>query len=763
MAQPTIADFVPKIGAPGDQVYIYGTGFTSGPFSIFFWRGKQVIAGVLNSDTQVTVTIPAGATTGPLGLQSGTGPTNYTAENFTVIGAGPYISDFLPAFGAVNDLITINGAHLTNSPVVTPVVKFNGVASAAVTVNAAGTQVTARVPSGATNGPISVTTAYGTANSPTAFTVIGPGPYITSFAPFSATAGGVTVFLYGVQFLGATGATFNGQPGVNFAVQSETSIRVDTPTGVTTGPIAVNAPNGVSITASNFLVPPVITAVVPSAGRAGTNVTFTGGNFVGTTAVTFNNASAAFTVVNNTNLQATVPLDATTGLIRVITPAFSAFSPANFVVQPVVSGFSPNLGIIGTSVTVNGANFNVGIPAVRFNGVTAPAPTGVTFNQLTAVVPAGATTGPISVSTADGGYTNGNNFFLPPSIANFTPTNSAPGTRVTVTGQNFIGTTAVTFNGVPATSYNVTNNTTLGATVPAGVSTGPISVSAPAGTATSGGAFYAAPVIIDFAPRHGLPGDAVTLLGTNFLGATAVRFNGVNGSLSSVANGQIVARVPSGAQTGPITVVAPAGTSTSTANFALDYTSDLQVFVTNSPNPVSVGSNLVYYATIVNNGPFDAPNAQVTNTLPASVVLLNATVTTPWILATNGNQVTGRTTNFGFGATASLVLTVAPQSQGNILDVVTVASDNPDPVSANNTATVTTTVQPLALLSIRLLTNQVKVSWPVVLSNYVLESKNGLGSALFWSNVTTTPVVSGAQKSVTETNAGISQFYRLRQ
>jgi len=252
--------------------------------------------------------------------------------------------------------------------------------------------------------------------------------------------------------------------------------------------------------------------------------------------------------------------------------------------------------------------------------VQAAAPTGVSFGQLTAVVPAGATTGPISVTTTDGSYTNANNFFLPASISSFTPTNSAPGTRVSIKGQNFIGATAVKFGGVAA-AFNVTNNTSVGATVPANVITGPISVITPAGTATNAALFYGLPSISSFTPTHGLPGTSVIISGTNFLGTSAVRLAGLGAAITSVNNTQIKVTVPSGAQTGPFTVVAPAGTNTSAQPFILDYTSDLAVTITNSANPVTVGSNLLYIVTVVNNGPYPAPNVQLTNILPSSVEL----------------------------------------------------------------------------------------------------------------------------------------------
>jgi uncharacterized repeat protein (TIGR03803 family) len=58
---------------------------------------------------------------------------------------------------------------------------------------------------------------------------------------------------------------------------------------------------------------------VPTAARVGARVIILGNNLAGSTAVSFNGTAAAFTVVSNTEITATVPADATTGPITVTT------------------------------------------------------------------------------------------------------------------------------------------------------------------------------------------------------------------------------------------------------------------------------------------------------------------------------------------------------------------------------------------------------------------------------------------------------------
>jgi len=99
---------------------------------------------------------------------------------------------------------------------------------------------------------------------------------------------------------------------------------------------------------------------------------------------------------------------------------------------------------------------------------------------FTVTVPAGATTGPISVTTPGGTATSAASFTVipPPTISSFTPITAGAGVgaSITLTGTNFSNASAVQFNGVAATTYTVVNATTITVIVPAGATTGPISV-----------------------------------------------------------------------------------------------------------------------------------------------------------------------------------------------------------------------------------------------------------------------------------------------
>jgi uncharacterized repeat protein (TIGR03803 family) len=71
---------------------------------------------------------------------------------------------------------------------------------------------------------------------------------------------------------------------------------------------------------------------VPVAGKVGTQVIILGNNLTGSTSVTFNGVPAEFTVQSDTYIQATVPGNATTGTVSVITPSGTLDSNPQFVV-----------------------------------------------------------------------------------------------------------------------------------------------------------------------------------------------------------------------------------------------------------------------------------------------------------------------------------------------------------------------------------------------------------------------------------------------
>src|SRR5262249_35290805 len=269
-----------------------------------------------------------------------------------------------------------------------------------------------------------------------------------------------TISIQGVHFLPGSGnptnVLFNGKPGTGFIINTENQLHVNVPNGITTGPLTVLSGLGTNFnftTTSNFYGPPVINSFSPANGRSGTNLIITGTNFLSASLIEFGGTNGGFSlqvVPNNVSsgmIQVTVPTNVITNPFRITTLGGTITSSSNFVVLPTITGFSPAFGRPGTNVIVTGANFTAAGLNVKFGGLNAASVVNVTFGQLTASVPNNATNAPIIVTTVDGSVTSANTFYLQPVLTGFSPTNAPPNSVVTITGQNLLGTTNVSFNG----------------------------------------------------------------------------------------------------------------------------------------------------------------------------------------------------------------------------------------------------------------------------------------------------------------------------
>src|SRR5438552_7309930 len=84
-----------------------------------------------------------------------------------------------------------------------------------------------------------------------------------------------------------------------------------------------------------------------------------------------------------------------------------------------------------------------------------------------------------------------------------------------------------------------------------------------------GGGGTPAPTISSFSPSSGAVGSSVSISGTNFTGATSVKFNGQAASFSVGSSTSISATVPNCSSTGTISVTTAGGTATSAGTFTV--------------------------------------------------------------------------------------------------------------------------------------------------------------------------------------------------
>ncbi|WP_247538647.1 IPT/TIG domain-containing protein [Ralstonia pseudosolanacearum] len=443
----------------------------------------------------------------------------------------------------------------------------------------------------------------------------------------------------------------------------------------------------ISDTLTPFLPgPPVIDSFSPTSGdpAGGTIVVLTGQGFFSASAVNFGATPAVtFNVDSDTQITALSPPGTGSVNLTVATPAgnsastlatqFSYVAPAS---MPQVTSIAPATGSTsgGDAVTMTGSGFT-GAAAVKFGALDASAFNVDTDTQITATSPAsGAGTVDITVSTGAGtsaaSAADRFTFAVPaPAVTAVAPASgvAAGGTSVIITGTAFNSASAVTFGTTPATGYSVDSDTQITATSPAGTGTVDVRVTTPSGTSAvvAGDQFGyqvpGAPAVTGINPSGGSAagGDAVTITGTGFTGATGVQFGTAAATGVAVnSDTQVTAVSPAGSGTVDVTVTTPAGTSPTGAADQFTYGPPAVPVVTsvNPNNGAGAGGDVV---TIAGSGFVGASavafgvnaaqsfsvdsDTQITATSPTGGGTVDVTVTTP-----GGASATGAADRFSY-------------------------------------------------------------------------------------------------------------------
>lgn len=255
---PSVNSVSPGGGTVGTQVTIVGSSFqaSQGSSTVTF-NGTPVSPGGITSwsNTQIVVAVPAGASTGLLTVTvngvSGSASTPFEVPSLT-------LTSLAPPESPVGGTITINGTGFGSYNPFAPVgfAYLNGTQMAITSWS--NTAITARVPSNASSGNVTVTKYDATSNA-LSLTIEG-APAVTSVSPgvgpvngtvtINGSGFGSTQSVSTVQFYAGTNAV-----GPNAAVisWSDTQIVATVPPGAATGPVGVVVA-GVSGPTANFVV-----------------------------------------------------------------------------------------------------------------------------------------------------------------------------------------------------------------------------------------------------------------------------------------------------------------------------------------------------------------------------------------------------------------------------------------------------------------------------------------------------------------------------
>jgi hypothetical protein len=477
---------------PGDWVEIIGTGLSR----VTQIRFNLAPATFSPGSTRLVAVVPAGATIGPMSLLDSLGEFYTTPFNFQVSPRITGIARTIPTpsspadalRGAPGNSVLFTGENFVDAsdPSFTSVVYFpsiNGGYVLAPTEFVSMTTMQVRVPASAVSGSPAVVNPAGDVIASALFYL---QPLVSGFEPARAKVGD-TVTVRGSSLLGTTEVRFGAVSVVPDRV-TPTNVTVTVPLLTQSVPLTVVSPGGSFLTPSSLLLLPRITSFTPVGGVPGAVATLEGDGLSGTTGVWFGDVAATrFTNISPARVTAEVPVGGLAGPITLTTANGTNVTSTPFFVSPTVTGFSPLTAKPGATIVIQGSNFT-NVSRVRFSGGIDALFTVASSNRLSATVPLGAQTGPVRVMNPGGEGVSGSSFVvarLDPIILGFTPTFGAAGAVVRVTGDNLGTATQVRFNGLAVGVFTVESDTSILTAVPAGATSGKVSVVTSNGTALS--------------------------------------------------------------------------------------------------------------------------------------------------------------------------------------------------------------------------------------------------------------------------------------
>ena len=382
-------------GVSGLSVAIVGsaTNFAQGTTSASFGGGITVTGLTITNATQATalLTIPAGASTGPVAVTLTTGGEVATLANaFTITSGSPTISSVSPNSAHQGDPafnMTVNGNFTTFVQGSTTASLGTGITVNSVTVTSS-TQATVNVTVTAAAAPglynVTMTTGTQVATLPNGFTVIAGVPALTSVNPNQGSQGAALT----VQLNGAFTHFTQGTTTVTFG------------NGITPGTVTVNGPTQASVP-----------------------ITITNGTAAGPRSVTVTTGTEVVTLGNGFTVQAGTPA------ITLISPSYGT---PNSVVAVTLNGQFTSW-VNGTTTASFGPNISV-------NGAAAGAAGTITVSSNTTAtaslnIASGATLQAQNVTVTTGseveqvinGFTVQNSGTTPPTIVSISPAQSSSG------------------------------------------------------------------------------------------------------------------------------------------------------------------------------------------------------------------------------------------------------------------------------------------------------------------------------------------------
>ena len=397
--QPEITDFHPKEGRIGERVTLTGTGFPSKrEYSRLISFGSSPIAftnpdfrsfSEINEEgTELTLRVPPRATTGRIkmliGVISGNEITSPASlGDFRVLSAPLTVTDFSPKNARPGEEIMITGTGFSLHALHNRVAFGNDGFTTAASVNAEGTMLTARVPTGARNGKVKVRVGVegSVVESSGDFMLNTPTLTFSDFVPKEASLGNeITITGTGFSLhVKDNRVSFGNDREFVFANEVNadgTKLKVQVYEKAVTGKVKIRVGSETLMHSEDFrlrvIAASTISDFTPKEGRVGDVITIRGSGFStnakdNTVAFGWSDYVSAHEVnTGGTELKVRVPVSAQSGEIwlrrphssRVTSPdALGTFTLRSPVVS--ITNFLPKVGRVGNEITITGTGFSL--------------------------------------------------------------------------------------------------------------------------------------------------------------------------------------------------------------------------------------------------------------------------------------------------------------------------------------------------------------------------------------------------------------------
>ncbi|MBN2523402.1 MAG: IPT/TIG domain-containing protein [Bacteroidales bacterium] len=355
-----------------------------------------------------------------------------------------------------------------------------------------------------------------------------------------------------------------------FVSHTKTEIEVAVPLEAQTGVITLSNGDTIPLTVESamelIVAAPAVTSMTPNPVKPGTNLTITGTNLDLTTQIEFSITKkvSSFESISATQIVVEVPVNALAGPVSMI-PASGILVAAPeelAMIDPVITGISPDPAKTGQDITVTGTNLDL-VNTVTFGGGSEGSIVSGSTTELTVTVPEDALEDVVTFITVAGVSVVSDDAIslVLPTITDITPLSLLTKEDITITGTDLDIVAAVRFTGGKEAQVSGGTDIEITATVPPGSLSGTVTLITTNGSEVNSVQSLTitpnlAPEIVAM-PAMAAPGEMIEIKGFNMDVFSEVIFPiDLNATMFGLKNDTIMqVYVPLEVKLGPGTII----------------------------------------------------------------------------------------------------------------------------------------------------------------------------------------------------------------